>query len=645
MIQLIHRSLVAIIASIALIVGLVLGGGQWHAPSGNLPDAGRIVSWTQQFLLLANTLFGIRILGVLVTIGFLEPQSKDTVSPEGRAQLIKVSRLCIIWSGVSFLLAIVTLAVVLGLSISDTFSPGTLSNYLWALPPSRSFLYTSLLAVSASIVALITASLNSVALQIALVIGAIVAPLLNSHSASVGDHSLGIASSVIHGVSMSLWTGAFWSVLKYVRNGDAKIIQRYSALATWSVAALVVSGIAATYSRLDSVSDLWTSGFGQLVVLKVFVFGIASYFAIKARRAIAQSQSAAKFGAFEITFLSIAIGLGVALHSTPLSRLAATLPSAAEETLGFAFPPAPTFRTVVFGWHPEWLILTGALVAAALYTLGVSRVRRNNIAWSPLRTISFMSGIGLIIWATCAGIAKYSMVSFASHMVAHMTLSMLAPILIVLGMPVTLALRALPAQHDDTHRNPRSWILSLLQSRYSSFVSHPLFVLAVFTFGLYGMYFTPLFGTLMASHVGHLFMEVHFLLSGTLFAFVVIGLDPSPRNVPHLVRLMLVLVAISLHAFFAIALMQSATPIGNEWYSIVRPPWIENPLDDTYAGGGVAWAIGEIPSLLLMVIVAVQWARSEERVATRSDRQADRDGDQELNAYNERLARMNQADS
>jgi putative copper resistance protein D len=200
-------------------------------------------------------------------------------------------------------------------------------------------------------------------------------------------------------------------------------------------------------------------------------------------------------------------------------------------------------------------------------------------------------------------------------------------------MPITLALRAFPAQHDDTHRNPRSWILSLLQSRYSSFVSHPLFVLAVFTFGLYGMYFTPLFGTLMASHVGHLFMEVHFLLSGTLFAFVVIGLDPSPRNVPHLVRLMLVLVAISLHAFFAIALMQSATPIGNEWYSIVRPPWIENPLDDTYAGGGVAWAIGEIPSLLLMVIVAVQWARSEERVATRSDRQA------------ERLARMNQADS
>lgn len=645
MIHLIHRSLVAIIATVALIAGLVLGGGQWHAPVGDLPDAGRLISWTQQLLLLANTLLGIRILGILVTVGFFEPQSKDTVTLDGRTKLLQVSRLCMVWSGISFALSIVTLSVVLGISARDTFSPGTISTYLWALPPSRSFLFTSLLALAVSVIAIITASLNSIALQIALVLGAIVAPLLNSHSASVGDHSLGIASSVIHGIAMALWTGTFWSVLKYVRTGDRQVVTRYSVLATWSVAALVVSGVAATYSRLDSFSDLWTSGFGQLVVIKVIVFGAAGYFALKARSAIAQSQSAAKFGAFEISFLSLAVGLGVALHSTPLSRVATALPSAAEETLGFAFPPAPTFRTVVFGWHPEWLILTGALVAAALYTIGVMRVRANSIEWSPLRIASFMSGISLIIWATSAGIAKYSMVSFAFHMVAHMTLSMLAPILLVLGMPITLALRALPAHHDDTHRNTRSWILALLQSRYSTFVSHPLFVLSVFTFGLYGMYFTPLFGTLMSSHTGHLFMEIHFLLSGTLFTFVVIGLDPSPRNVPHLVRLMLVLVAISLHAFFAIALMQSTTPIGNEWYAIVRPPWIDNPLDDTYTGGGVAWAIGEIPSLVLMVIVAVQWARSEDRVATRSDRQADRDGDKELNEYNERLARMNEQSS
>ena len=220
-------------------------------------------------------------------------------------------------------------------------------------------------------------------------------------------------------------------------------------------------------------------------------------------------------------------------------------------------------------------------------------------------------------------------------------LSMLAPIFLVLGAPITLALRALPATGSEGIRNPRQWITSLLHSTYARFIGHPLVVLAIFTFGLYGMYFTPLFADLMSSHTGHLFMEVHFLLSGTLFAFIVVGVDPAPREVPAIARLLLVLVAISLHAFFAIAIMQSTVPIGNEWYSQVRPPWISNPLDDTYTGGGIAWAIGEIPSLILMVIVAIQWARSDARTAARLDRQADRDGDSELNSYNEYLAKLN----
>ena len=280
-----------------------------------------------------------------------------------------------------------------------------------------------------------------------------------------------------------------------------------------------------------------------------------------------------------------------------------------------------------------------------MYLAGARRLKQQAIAWPPLRTTSFLLGTFLLAWATSSGISRYAMVSFASHMIQHMTLSMLAPIFLVLGAPITLALRALPATSDHNMRNPRQWITSLLHSRYAEFIAHPLIVLAIFTFGLYGMYFTPLFGSLMASHTGHLFMEIHFLLSGVLFAFIVIGVDPAPRAVPAIARLLIVLVAISLHAFFAIAIMQSTVPIGNAWYSQVRPPWIENPLDDTYTGGGIAWAIGEIPSLILMVIVAVQWARSDARIASRLDRQADRDGDSELNAYNEYLASLNKEPS
>ena len=291
-------------------------------------------------------------------------------------------------------------------------------------------------------------------------------------------------------------------------------------------------------------------------------------------------------------------------------------------------------------------MLSGGLIALTIYMAGVRRLRALEVPWSIARTFCFTTGIVLLLWCTNGGVSKYAMISFSSHMIQHMTLSMIAPIFLVLGMPVTLALRALPAATNPEHRNAREWILALIHSPYARAVSHPLVVLVIFTFGLYGLYFTSFFSTLMASHSGHVLMEIHFLLTGLLFAWVIVGLDPMPREFPHWARLVLVLVAISLHAFFAIAIMQAATPIGDDWYSQVAPPWIIDPLTDSNLAGGIAWGFGEVPTLLLMVLVAVQWSRKDARLAKRLDRAADRDGDAELKAYNEQLARMNsQSDS
>jgi len=225
-------------------------------------------------------------------------------------------------------------------------------------------------------------------------------------------------------------------------------------------------------------------------------------------------------------------------------------------------------------------------------------------------------------------------------MLQHMTLAMLAPVLLVLGAPATLALRALrPSRSGD--RGPREWVVWGLHSPVSKLITHPVFVLAISTFGLYGLYFTGLFPAMMGSHLGHVLMQIHFLVSGFLFYWVVVGVDPMPRLVPYWAKLILLLIYLSLHGFFAIALMMTGEPIGAEWFGQVQPPWITDPLADTYLGGGIAWGFGEIPTLIVLVAVAVQWARSDERTARRTDRAADRDGDAELKAYNERLARMN----
>jgi putative copper resistance protein D len=78
----------------------------------------------------------------------------------------------------------------------------------------------------------------------------------------------------------------------------------------------------------------------------------------------------------------------------------------------------------------------------------------------------------------------------------------------------------------------------------------------------------------------------------------------------------------------------------SQFFGNLGRTWGGGLLDDQQLGGGIGWGIGEFPTLLIAIVLMVQWARSDDRESRRYDRKADRDGDAELNAYNEMLARM-----
>jgi rhodanese-related sulfurtransferase len=172
--------------------------------------------------------------------------------------------------------------------------------------------------------------------------------------------------------------------------------------------------------------------------------------------------------------------------------------------------------------------------------------------------------------------------------------------------------------------------------------TNPFFVFFIYVIGLYGLYLTPAFGWLMGSHIGHVLMQLHFILAGYLFYWVLLGIDPRPHPLPYWGRIVLLLLSLGVHAFFSVILMMGTTPMAIEWYGIVRPEWVVDPLADTLFGGQVAWGLSEIPALLALITIMVQWSRSDAREAKRKDRQAERDGDAELNAYNKHLASLNQ---
>ncbi|MDP2014890.1 MAG: cytochrome c oxidase assembly protein, partial [Actinomycetota bacterium] len=203
----------------------------------------------------------------------------------------------------------------------------------------------------------------------------------------------------------------------------------------------------------------------------------------------------------------------------------------------------------------------------------------------------------------------------------------------------TLALRALrPAKAGQW--GPREWITVALQSRAAVILTNPLVVLGIYFFGLYGLYLSSAFANLMGTHVGHVAMQTHFVLSGYLFYWILIGVDPRPRFLPYWQRFMILIIASAFHGFFAIIIMMSNGALAPEWFGVVRPEWVTDLLQETNSGGQAAWAIGEVPILIVIIAMSIQWARSDEREARRKDRQADRDDNQEMADYNAYLAHL-----
>ncbi|WP_353941074.1 cytochrome c oxidase assembly protein [Streptomyces sp. HUAS MG91] len=291
-------------------------------------------------------------------------------------------------------------------------------------------------------------------------------------------------------------------------------------------------------------------------------------------------------------------------------------------------------------WSADPFFLVGCLLALALYGWGVVRLARRGDAWPVARTLSFVVGVLTIGLVMCTKLNDYGMVMFSVHMVQHMVISMLSPILLLMGAPITLALRALPVASKRGSKGPRELLLMLLHSRYMRIITHPAFTIPLFIASLYVLYFTPLFDFLMRSQIGHLAMMVHFLAVGVVFFWPIMGVDPGPHRPGYVMRMLELFAGMPFHAFFGIALMMASTTMVGTFENPPASLGID-PMSDQTAAGGIAWAFSEVPSVLVLLALLFQWKKSEERQARRKDRAADRDGDKELEAYNAYLASLN----
>jgi len=612
--------------------------------SGNLTAVDPLVSALGTLNKSISFFAAISLVGVLLSLSFFLLEREGELQ-ESALRLRNIGRvLAGVWFLTSGFQIILTLANILGTSLGSALEPTTLSSFVRQIDLGRFLAFQTLLAGVVFICLAFIRRVLPATILLGISLLALVAPVFQSHSAASGSHSLAIGSLVVHVVALSLWVGGVFALVL--------LKDRFSQLALWAAIAVVASGLINAWTRLNFASA-WSSSYARIVIAKSLLTLILLAIGYRNRKSLAKSDKTgwnllSRVILVEALIMGAVVALGSWLSGTRPPVGEEQPFSAALSIVGYPTPEAPNFMRILTLYNPDALIIGVLIIIVALYIKGVVILKKRGDSWPVGRTISFALGVAVLDFATSGGLGVYALFSFEYHMIAHMVIGMVAPIGLVLGAPITLALRTLPQGRTPKERGVRGMLIALLHSRYSIVLTNPITALALFDGSLFVLYFTDLFGNLMQSHVGHLFMNVHFLLAGYLFFYVIIGIDPNPRKIPHLFRIVILFAAMSIHAFFAIALLSTTTLIDKGFYGSLNTPWLGDLLADQHAAGSIAWGMGEVPIILALIATFIQWMRDDSREAKRIDRNEARmaaTGEpDELAQYNKYLSQLQSRD-
>ncbi len=643
-----------------------------------LADAGALTRWGLPIAEMVNNLAMTTALGALIfactvippTRGHRRGRAREE-EPEHPAftRLMRVASVsATVWTVSAVCVLVFSYSDLAGMPLDPgpAFTSG-LVGFLQDISVGQAWTAVTVIAAVVTSLTLALRTTTGLAWTALLGLVALVPLALIGHSASGDDHNGAVNSIGLHLLGVVVWVGglivlALLSPRLHGPDGASgtasahrqgpqplvhTVVSRYSLLAGLGLATVVASGVVNAAIRMDSLEQLF-SPYGILVIAKSLgsvvlgLIGLMHRMWIIPRLATGTGEppAAARRLLWQLIAVEAAIMAAIMALATVLSRTSPPVPqelppdaTPARILTGYDLPPELTFQTWFTEWRFDWLWVAIIAFLAAWYLRSAVRLHRRGDGWPVLRTAAFLVGLAILLWVTCGAPAIYGRVLFSAHMVGHMTLTMISPMFLVLGAPVTLALRSLPARTDGT-RGPREWILWLVHSPFAKVITNPIVAAVNFAGSILVFYYTPVFGFALDTHLGHEFMNVHFLLTGYLFASVMIGIDPMPRMVLYPIRLVILLATMAFHAFIGVAMTSSESLLEASWFSSIGRDWGPSAIVDQQIGGAAMWGIGEVPTVLMAVTVAVLWARNDAKETKRLDRKADLNDEAELKAWN-----------
>lgn len=577
-------------------------------------------------------------LGSLVFAAFVLARKSRTSIDNGRD--LRVTRIAAsVWLAGAILLIPVDAADASGRALSTLLEPGAFGYLVTASYLPGAWILSAVCALLVLIGANAIHGWISTVVLTALSMLGVLSPVMVGQVLVGPNHDFAGDVAIFGSPAAAILLGATVTMLvrwSTVGPPGPRTAKRFRTLVLWCW--LVSAGADAVLYFVQSAGEPVTSPTGILFIARLVVPAavILSAFVIPPRARVGLRR-----GQLVALLVSCATVLGITAVMLRIPPPVYFVPTSTQQLfLGYDVNTPLTPVTLFLDGRVNILFLAIAVAGIVVYLAAVRTLRRRGDAWPVGRTVSWLLGWITVVITTSSGVGPYSSASLAVHMALHMSLNMLGPLLLVLGGPITLFLRATTAHRKDDFAGPHEWVNATLHSRLTRTAFNPLYALAIFVGSYYVIYLTPFFDWAMRYHWAHQAMTLHYLLIGYIFYALVIGVDAPPRPLPHIGKLGLVLAAMPFHAFFGVVVMSSTTLLAGTYYHYLDVPWIGSLANDQYVAGGIAWSAGELPLIVVVLALVTQWARQDARVASRQDRHLDAGLDDSYEAYNQMLAKL-----
>ncbi|MBY6413947.1 bifunctional copper resistance protein CopD/cytochrome c oxidase assembly protein [Rhodococcus sp. BP-252] len=615
-----------------------------------IPDPGALTTFGIPALTALGETSAVVAVGSLLLAAFLvPPQRSGVLDIDGYVAVRAAAKASAVWAVCAALLVPLTLSDASGQPVGAIAGqPLQFLRAIGDVDVATAWMFTSLIGAATAVGCAIALRHNWTPALLTMALFALMPRAVSGHSSTGGNHDIATNSLILHILAAALWAGGLLALLVHALRGGGHLAlatRRYSTIALIAFVTMAASGVinAAVRVPLDS---LWESTYGILVLAKVAALTVVGVLGWRQRRntvgALALDPANRKplitLSLIEALVLVTTIGLAVALGRTPPPAPESTeLPQAHEEALGFVLDGPPTAARLAFEWRFDLLFGSAAILLATLYLIALRRRRAAGLTWRRRWTASWLAGTAVLLIATSSGVGLYSPAMFSVHMAGLTAVAIATPLLLVIGRPITLVASILPTASPGAAPGLRRWLSAAFHSRTTAFLLNPWIGAAMLLGSFYLLYSGGVFDFVADSHVAHAAMKAWFLIVGLLFFWGTVGLDPTPRPISGLSKLLSSILALAGFAFFLVSLIDIETALGGTFYSGLRLDWNSDLLADQRLAGNLAWGIGELPLLAAAVLAAVRWSAADENAARRRDQAIDDTGDEELDAYNSML--------